>query len=285
MPSGSTSESREILVVGAGIGGLTLALALHAAGLRVRVFEAAAALRELGVGVNLLPHAMRELAGLGLEQRLAAVAVTTREVVFCNRFGQTVLTEPRGRHAGYAWPQLSIHRADLQRVLLEAVRERLGPQAVVLGRRCVGVTQGAAGVTLRFADGTAESGGAAIGCDGIHSAVRRALHPGEGPPSFEGIHMWRGVTRRKPYLTGASMVMAGWLDVGKLVVYPIRDDIDGEGTQLVNWVAELQSPAPALHDWSRPGRLQSCSTCLDDWISATQFTSCVPCPSMSSRIG
>jgi 2-polyprenyl-6-methoxyphenol hydroxylase-like FAD-dependent oxidoreductase len=99
----------------------------------------------------------------------------------------------------------------------------------------------------------------------VHSAVRRQLHPGEGPPSFQGINMWRGVTRMKPYLSGASMVMAGWLEVGKLVVYPIRDDVDGQGTQLVNWVAELQSPTHALQDWSRAGRLEDFLPVFQDW--------------------
>jgi len=258
-------EKAEILVVGAGVGGLTLALALHAAGLRARVFEAAGGLRELGVGINLLPHATRELTELGLQERLAAVAVTTREVVFCNRFGQTVLVEPRGRHAGYEWPQFSIHRADLQRVLYEAVRERLGPDAVALGRRCVAVEQDAAGATLRFENGQAVRGDAVIGCDGVHSMVRRQLHPAEGAPSFQGINMWRGVTCMKPYLSGASMVMAGWLEVGKLVVYPIRDDIDGQGTQLVNWVAEIQSAKNVLQDWSRPGRLEDFLPTFGDW--------------------
>ena len=258
-------EKGEILVVGAGVGGLTLALALHAVGMRARVFEAAPELRELGVGINLLPHATRKLTELGLQERLAAVAVATREVVFCNRFGQTVLIEPRGRHAGYEWPQFSIHRADLQRVLHEAVRERQGPDAVELGRRCVAVEQDAGGATLRFEDGHAVRGLAVIGCDGVHSVVRRQLHPDEGPRSFQGINMWRGVTRMKPYLTGASMVMAGWLEVGKLVVYPIRDDIDGQGTQLVNWVAEIQSPRHVLQDWSRPGRLEDFLPTFGDW--------------------
>ena len=255
----------EILIVGAGIGGLTLALSLHQAGIACRVFEAVPQVKSLGVGINLLPHGMRELTDLGLQDRLAAAAVTTREVLFCNRFGQTVLREPRGRFAGYEWPQLSIHRGDLQQVLLDAVRERLGPDAVALGRRCVAIEQDAAGATLRFEDGTSASGDAAIGCDGIHSAVRKSLHPGEGPPAFQGINMWRGVTRMKPFLSGASMVIGGWLEVGKMVIYPIRDDIDGEGAQLVNWVAEIQSPRHVRQDWNQDGRLEDFYPTFAGW--------------------
>ena len=223
-----------IAIVGGGIGGLTLALALHQVGIACRVYEAAPSWKPLGVGINLLPHAMRELTELGVGEALERVAVPTQEVVFCNRFGQLIRREPRGRAAGYAWPQLSIHRADLHEALLAAVNERLGLQAVVLGAKCTGLAQDEGGVMLSFAGGGPVRAQAAIGCDGIHSAVRRLLHPDEGPLSYQGINMWRGVTRAQPFLTGASMVIGGWLEVGKLVVYPIRDAIDGDGRQLLH---------------------------------------------------
>jgi 2-polyprenyl-6-methoxyphenol hydroxylase-like FAD-dependent oxidoreductase len=116
----------DVLIIGAGIGGLTLGLMLHRAGISCRVFEAAPELRAVGVGINLLPHATRELVELGLEGALAQVAVTTREFCFYNRFGQFIYREPAGRYAGYDVPQFSIHRGDLQMVLLEAfiVRRR-----------------------------------------------------------------------------------------------------------------------------------------------------------------
>jgi len=255
----------DIAIVGGGIGGLTLALSLHQVGISCRVVEAAAELKLLGVGINLLPHAMRELTELGLGAALERVAVATREVVFCNRFGQFIRREPRGRAAGYAWPQLSIHRADLHEVLTAAVRSLLGPDALVLGARCGGIEQDARGVTLRFDNGESVRAAAAIGCDGIHSAVRRILHPDEGPLSYQGIDMWRGVTRAKPFLTGASMVVGGWLEGGKLVVYPVRNAIDGEGRQLINWVAEIQSPRNVLQDWNLDGRLQDFLPAFADW--------------------
>jgi len=250
----------DIAIVGGGIGGLTLALSLHQVGISCRAYEAAPELKPLGVGINLLPHAMRELTELGLGAALERVAVATREAVFCNRFGQFIRREPRGRAAGYAWPQLSIHRADLHAVLAAAVGD-----ALVLGAKCVGVEQDAEGVMLSFEDGANARADAAIGCDGIHSAVRRILHPAEGPLSYQGINMWRGVTRARPFLTGASMLVGGWLEVGKLVVYPVRDAIDPEGRQLVNWVAEIQSPGNVMQGWNRPGRLADFLPAFADW--------------------
>jgi len=254
-----------ILIVGGGVGGLTLALSLHQAGIACQVFEAAPEIKPLGVGINLLPHGMRELTELGLQAQLAQEAVATREVVFCNRFGQFIYREPRGRYAGYEWPQLSIHRADLQRVLLDRVRERLGANAVVLGRKCVALEQDGQGATLRFEDGSSVRGAAVVGCDGVNSTVRRILYPDEGPPAYQGINMWRGVTRAKPYLSGASMVIGGWLEVGKMVIYPIRDRIDPEGRQLVNWVAEIQSPRNVLQDWNLDGRLEDFYPAFAGW--------------------
>jgi 2-polyprenyl-6-methoxyphenol hydroxylase-like FAD-dependent oxidoreductase len=255
----------DVVIVGGGIGGLTLALALREAGIACRVYEAAPAWKPLGVGINLLPHAMRELTELGVAGALERMAVATQEVVFCNRFGQIIRREPRGRAAGYAWPQLSIHRADLHEALLAAVHERLGPQAVVLGAKCTGFAQDAGGVTLAFENGASVRAAAAIGCDGVHSALRRLLHPKEGPVSWQGINMWRGVTRAKPYLTGASMVIGGWLEVGKLVVYPIRNALDAQGRQLVNWVAEIQSPRNVMQDWNLGGRLEDFLPVFASW--------------------
>ncbi|ODV42043.1 monooxygenase [Cupriavidus sp. UYMMa02A] len=263
-------KSSEVAIVGAGIGGLTLALSLHGAGIPCSVYEAAPEIKPLGVGINLLPHAVRELDKLGLLGALDAAAVTTKESAFFNRFGQFVYSEPAGRHAGYRWPQFSIHRGDLQSVLLSAVRERLGDGAVVEGHRFTGFEQDAEGVTLRFAspDGTElEPVRAAVlvACDGIHSVVRKQLYPHEGPPRYSGVNMWRGSVVWQPFLSGATMVRAGWLSVGKMVIYPIRDNVDGQGNQLVNWVAEIETPQPARQDWSGRGRLEDFFPAFSDW--------------------
>jgi 2-polyprenyl-6-methoxyphenol hydroxylase-like FAD-dependent oxidoreductase len=255
----------EVLVIGGGIGGLTLALSLQQAGIACRVFEAAPEIKALGVGVNLLPHGMRELTELGLQERLARVAVETRELRFYNRFGQFIFSEPRGRYAGYEWPQLSIHRADLHEILLEAVRERLGEGSVVLNSKFLSVKEEKEKITAKFENGVSVEGSCLIGCDGIHSTVRKHLFPDEGPPAYQGINMWRGTTRMKPFLGGASMAVAGWLEVGKMVIYPIRNKLDAEGRQLVNWVAEIQSPRNVMQDWNLGGRIEDFYPTFEKW--------------------
>ena len=247
----------DILIVGGGIGGLSFALELARRGIAHRVFEAAPAIKPVGVGVNLLPHATKLLAELGLESALARVAVETAESHFYNRFGQLIYQEPLGRRAGLGWPQFSIHRADLQGVLME----RAG--VVELGKQCAGFEQDDAGVTLRFADGSSARGAAAIGCDGIHSVLRRQLFPQDGPPRYSGVNMWRGVTRWPPYLGGATMVRAGWLASGKMVIYPIRTHADG--TQLVNWVFEIETPQHQQWDWNRKARIEDFFAHVADW--------------------
>src|ERR1700749_5126635 len=185
-----------IIIVGAGVGGLALGLALHAAKILCRIFESAAEIRPIGVGINLLPHATKELAALGLEQALAEVAIATRDATFFNRFGQLIYQEPLGRAAGYDHPQFSIHRGDLQMVLLDAFRDRAGADRLLVNRHCLGVAQDEAGVTVTFSDGPggkerfALRGGVAIACDGINSAVRKQFFPDEGGPRYSGANMW-----------------------------------------------------------------------------------------------
>ncbi len=261
----------DVIIVGAGIGGLTLALTLHRAGIPCRVYEVADEIRPVGVGVNLLPHAVRELSALGLQDALASVAVTTQEAVFFNRFGQLIYRESLGRFAGFEWPQFSIHRGDLQAVLLEAFRARVGADRLHLGWRCTGADQDGDGVAVHFrrtsddAELPVQHGAVVVACDGIHSVIRKELYPGEGDPVYSGYNMWRGVTRWPPFLSGASMVRAGWLATGKMVIYPIRDAIDAEGRQLVNWVAEIETPHYKRRDWNRPGNLDDFFGAVADW--------------------
>ena len=260
----------DILIVGGGIGGLTLGLALHAANIPCRIFESAPEIRAVGVGVNLLPHATKELAALGLEADLARVAIETKDATFFNRFGQLIYEEPLGRAAGYDHPQFSIHRGDLQMVLLEAFKSRAGGNRILTNHHCVGVEQDDNGVTLHFAVGSSDAvgksvrGRAAIACDGINSVIRRQFFPDEGEPRYSGVNMWRGVTRWKPILSGASMTRAGWLSHGKMVIYPIRE-AGSDGLQLINWVAEIETPNYRRRDWNRAGSLEDFIGAFADW--------------------
>jgi len=256
-----------VIIVGGGIGGLTLALFLQRARIACRVYDGAPQMLPLGVGINILPHASKAFAELGIDAALARVSVLTQEAVFFNRFGQLIYREPLGRHAGYEHPQFSVHRGELHQVLLDAVVERLGADAVVTGCRCVAIEEDQSGAVARFQSSVtgeslpAQRADVVVGCDGLHSTVRKLLHPGDGPPLYSGVNMWRGVTVWPPILSGASMIRAGWLKTGKMVIYPIRDNVDGGGRQLVNWVAELETPRHALRDWNRPGN-------VDDFIGA-----------------
>jgi 2-polyprenyl-6-methoxyphenol hydroxylase-like FAD-dependent oxidoreductase len=260
----------DVIIVGAGIGGLTLGLALHGAGIPCRIFESAAEIKPVGVGINLLPHATKELAALGLEADLAKVAIATSDATFFNRFGQLIYQEPLGVAAGYANPQFSIHRGDLQMILLEAFVARAGRDRLSTNLHCLAVEQDGSGVSVRFSDGPGGSqrstirGRAAIACDGINSAVRKQFFPGEGEPRYSGVNMWRGVTRWKPILSGASMVRAGWLSHGKMVIYPIRH-AGADGLQLINWVAEIETPVYRKRDWNRPGALDDFMPAFADW--------------------
>ena len=251
------------MIVGAGIGGLTLALTLHEAGIPCRVYESSAEIRPIGVGINVLPHAAKELAALGLRDVLVFSGIATAENAFFNRFGQLIYREPAGVAAGYDWPQVSIHRGELQMLLLRAVRDRLGPDSVLTGYQCVGVEQTDDSAVALFADRDPVRGRAVIACDGIHSAIRKQFYPNEGAPLYSGYNMWRGVTAWPRFLTGATMVRAGWLANGKMVIYPIRDLDDGR--QLVNWVAEIETPRHLDRDWNRSGRLEDFLPAFADW--------------------
>ena len=252
---------KPVLIAGGGVGGLTLALMLHQRGIPCRVFEAARTVLPLGVGINALPHSMRELAALGLLPRLDAIGIRTRTLTYANHLGQQIWSEPRGLHAGHDAPQFSLHRGRLQAMLWDAAAERLGPTAPVAGRRLLGAEQDGEGVTARFQlpDGTADvvEGEVLVGADGIHSTLRTALHPDDGGIRWNGITMWRGAVDWPAFDGGDSMVIAGDA-VAKLVLYPIAPG-ETAGTRLTNWVvyarvAEPGSTPPARESWSRPGR-------------------------------
>jgi len=259
-----------IAIIGGGIAGLALALNLHKRGIDCHVYEVAPEIKALGVGITLLPHAMRELTALGLQDALRGVGIENRESCFFNRFGQLIYREPRGKYAGYPYPEFGIHRGRLHLVLYDAVRAALGDAKITTNRRCVGLEQDHRGVSIHFQETT--SGKAldpvradiAIGCDGVNSAVRRVFYPDE-QLCFTGINTWRGVTRLKPIFDGRTYVRIGSIKTAKMVIYPIIDNVDGDGRQLINWVAEVTSETQSRNDWNKPGKLEDFYSFYEKW--------------------
>jgi len=262
----------KITIAGAGIGGLTAAMCLHRAGFEVEVREQAGELRPLGVGINIQAGAVRILSGLGLEPALAATGIETRELRYANRHGQTIWADPRGRHAGLPWPQFSIHRGELQVILFEAAKAMLGAARIRFGHRIAGFEQRGQKVFARFVDRDGRAveeteSDILVGADGIHSAVRAQFYPHEGPPKWQGILMWRGVTVGKPYLSGASMVQAGH-HTQKFVCYPISRAHAERGEALINWICDLyqgEHATPPREDWNKPGSLEDFLPRFKDW--------------------
>ncbi|HEY8880718.1 MAG TPA: flavin-dependent oxidoreductase [Roseateles sp.] len=257
----------KILIAGGGIGGLTAALALQARGHDVTVLEAVREPKALGVGINLLPHAVAVLDGLGLLPALREMAVETSALVFANRHGQAIYHDPRGIAGGYSHPQFSIHRGELQMRLWAEASRRV---TVLSGQRVVGVRDGNVALIETVAGPREQAADLIVGADGIHSALRRRLAPDEGAPCWRGVMMWRGTSWAPPFLDGRTMVQAGY-SRAKFVVYPIGAP-RADGLQLINWIADrrVHEPEPGLTapdraDWSRAGRLDDLLPTFGRW--------------------
>ncbi len=243
-----------VLIAGAGIAGLSMGLTLHQLGIPFRIHERVTEMRPLGVGINIQPNAVRELYDLGLQTRLDAIGVRTRQYGFYTKTGLEIWAEPRGQYAGYTWPQYSIHRGQLQMLLLETLRARAGQDCVITGAGVARYETGTEGVALILSDGTRVAGDLVIAADGIRSAIRAQMLPDEGEPIWNGAIMWRGTSPGVPFLGGAAMILAGH-DTQRFVSYPISATNPETGLAQMNWIAELRvdpGRAMAKGDWNKP---------------------------------
>ena len=264
------SSPKKVAIVGAGIAGLALALNLHRRNIECEVYESAPDVKELGVGITLLPHAMREITDLGLRDAIRDAGIEIGNSAFFNRFGQLIYQEPRGLAAGYPNPEVAVNRGKLHMALYNAARERLGAGRIHTDHRCLGVSQTEGEVSIAF---ESTSTGAArdavraelvVACDGVNSAIRRQYYPDE-TLAFTGLNTWRGVSWRAPILDGRTYMRIGSIRTGKIVVYPIENATDGSGRQLINWVVELSGPDTARNDWNKPGKLEDFLPVYQDW--------------------
>ncbi len=263
-----------VIIAGGGIGGLVTGLALHEIGVDVTIYEQVEEIRPLGVGINLLPHAVRVLTQLGLQERLAEVAILTKELAYYNKFGSLIWSEPRGIEAGYEYPQFSIHRGDLHLLLLKAAEERLGVDRIRRNRRVTAFSTDAQGkVTCQFTSRDGQqtetvTANLLIAADGIHSSIRARLYPEEGPPIWNGRVLWRAISEDQPtFLSGRSMIMAGYPDQ-KFVCYPISPSALAKGRARINWIAELSFDPSAgwrKEDWNRKGDPADFAPRFADW--------------------
>jgi 5-methylphenazine-1-carboxylate 1-monooxygenase len=258
----------KIVIAGGGIGGLTTALSLHQKGFHVHVYESARQIKPLGVGINLLPHAVRTLTLLGLEKQVSKLGVATSELAYYNKFGQKIWQEPRGKFAGYNWSQYSVHRGLFQLLLYDAVKERIGMENVHTGYKLLSFNADENKAVFLQKDTNAEITIAydiLIGADGIHSAIRNQLYPKEGEPRFSGNILHRAITKGKPFLSHSSMIMAG-SPRQKFVAYPISTIPDENGNLLINWIADLPSIETLKErDWNRKSEKQKIFNAYKDW--------------------
>ena len=260
-----------VAIIGAGIGGLSLGLCLHKLNIPFQIYEAVKELKPLGVGINIQPHAVRELFALGLKKDMDSLGICSEEVAYYSKQGDLIWTEPRGIGAGYRWPQYSVNRGDLQMLLYREITSRAGPNVIKTNTSLTNWQEKPTQIEMEFVDrksgkfGFKEGSSVMVGCDGINSTVRAKLYPSEGLPHWSGIMMWRGTVKRAKFLSGKTMIMIGQKKQ-KFVAYPIHEFSDGD--VLVNWICDLKVPYEynrINQDWNSKGKLSELMPLFENW--------------------
>jgi 2-polyprenyl-6-methoxyphenol hydroxylase-like FAD-dependent oxidoreductase len=260
----------EIAIIGAGPAGLAAALRLHQKGFRPKIYESVSVLKPLGVGIDIKVYGTKEITELGLLDEFERISVEARDSLFYTRHGQFIYGEKCGKYMGYEHAQRFVHRGDFQMMLYDAVVKRLGPDAVVQGARCVGFEQDSTGVSIFLEQGHGGPRSTAradilIGVDGIKSVVRDQLHPNFARTHYSGITLWRGVTVMKPYHNGgANLHLGDPIAQGSLIVYPIRNNCDGQGNALINWVIEQNGRPEMTEDWNHEVKVDEIAHMFDE---------------------
>jgi 2-polyprenyl-6-methoxyphenol hydroxylase-like FAD-dependent oxidoreductase len=262
----------KVIIAGAGIGGLSAALSLNKIGVDVKIYESVSEIRPLGVGINVLPHASRELIALGLQSELDKFAIRTRSMQYFTRRGKLVLSVPCGEYAGYNWPQYSLHRGEFQMMLLNVFKQRAGEDSVLTGHQLADFEQDEGSVTAHFLKpetgekSLSETADVLIGADGLHSAVRKKLYPNEGQPVFASMVCMRGSVESGPYLDGESMIICGDKRL-RLVSYPISKQAREQGRSHINWIAAIpkQTDSPLEEDWNKLADAEELIKLYQDW--------------------
>ncbi len=261
-----------VLIAGGGIAGLTMALTCHQIGAPALVLESVRTIAPLGVGINLQPNAIRELFDLGFADDLDTIGIEATEWALVGRGGNDVWSEPRGRSAGYRWPQYSVHRGQLQMLLYQAVIDRLGPDAIRTGHRVIEYRNTADGVVAvvdtRDGNTVEVTGSVLLAADGLHSALRAQMHPDQPEPQWGGQILWRGATPGPPIRSGAAFTLIGTHDQ-RFVHYPISAVDPDTGLQLQNWIAELTVDRDGgfeASDWNKQVDIDKFLPAFDDWI-------------------
>lgn len=264
--------TKQIVIAGGGIGGLSLALSLQQIGITPVVFESVSKLQPLGVGINLQPNAVRELMEMGISRSdLDSFGVSAKEWALVGINGKEIYAEQRGEYAGYKWPQYAAHRGLFHMFLYQRFKQLVGKQYLKLGCRVTGYQkQGNGRVKLTYhQNGQAHSLEAdiLIGADGIHSKIRAEMHPHQPAIHWGGSIMWRGTSLAKPLRTTSSFIGLG-NHRQRMVIYPISGTDENTGLALINWIAEVSFDEPSTYEkvgWYRQVTTDDFLPYFADW--------------------